>query len=665
MKLPPIGFSAPQDLGRLSPDAAALPSLIAAKGWAAVGKAAEDFQETHDRFQEQEATIKLTKHIQDWQSKQIGKEYYTADEVPEAIQLRRTDQVVDADGNVTEVTRSQIPAYEVFPNMYKHEMDSAISAYGAGIDNARVREMWSGIQTNKAGVQYIASQAAAFKAQKDQIRLAQENNINRAVMSGDMDMVRSLISEFNGTTEEKKMLTQKATHQHEINVISNAIATGDVTEMERAIDYYSNPKNASELQPKERLAWVDTLKRKSAEHVSSRAAQKKMAEDLEVSNFQLQIDKGQGTEAEALKLFERGLINGPTLTAMRAEMLRRSKQVVATSISVTGLRNSIKEGGFNAVPGDPALRAIVNDDYVATLKANPQLRAEVTKDFIGTFQIIPEEVQKTWKASNRDNGTMLENAAMEYLWASQNHPNALQDVDSSAYQRIKAVSAYVTAGMTPKEAVTALLTQEKLTPQQKEGYKAVAKLYTKDPKMVEKDIVRAFNIPLFTANPQPDAVLMAEYTNKIDRYLPEVGGDVELAKARASQDIKERWGYTKINGKAQLIHYAPRMNDTEWRDVLTDKYGEKPVMIQSDEITASHVLRYGINGPRSFRVLRVDPTTQAVEELPRWVYNPSTITKEVGDARVKAAKALRSRQPGALTATPEEGEPTAVTGRAK
>ena len=100
MKLPPAVSVGVQSLGRVEPDQTLQTAADALSRLADIGMA---WKKDRDDAQQREAGLAMSKSMSDFHSKYTGKEYYTPDEIPDDIDVRRTDSQVGPDGETVEV----------------------------------------------------------------------------------------------------------------------------------------------------------------------------------------------------------------------------------------------------------------------------------------------------------------------------------------------------------------------------------------------------------------------------------------------------------------------------------------------------------------------------------------------------------------------------------
>lgn len=92
--------------------------------------------------------------------------------------------------------------------------------------------------------------------------------------------------------------------------------------------------------------------------------------------------------------------------------------------------------------------------------------------------------------------------------------------------------------------------------------------------------------------PDVPPALAAEFDAGVSRYFPLVGGDAEKARELAFRDVTRKWGRSEVNGKPELIPYAP--------EVMFP--GLTPDLVRSD-------LAATLGGAAPAKVRRLDPAT--------------------------------------------------------
>lgn len=68
-----------------------------------------------------------------------------------------------------------------------------------------------------------------------------------------------------------------------------------------------------------------------------------------------------------------------------------------------------------------------------------------------------------------------------------------------------------------------------------------------------------FDKSFFGGAPKAPVGLQAEFNSGIERYYAYTGGDIQQARKLAFRDVKQKWGYSTVNGSPELLPYAPEV----------------------------------------------------------------------------------------------------------
>jgi hypothetical protein len=151
---------------------------------------------------------------------------------------------------------------------------------------------------------------------------------------------------------------------------------------------------------------------------------------------------------------------------------------------------------------------------------------------------------------------------------------------------------------------------------------------------------------IFGGAPTPSAGLQADFNSGVERYFPLSGGNLEAARNLAWRDVQRKWGYSTINGKPELLPYAPEVMYPQIPAALIQEdkaavatgLGIDPAnmrIIMSPDTAATGGLEWNIGKVNEFGTVDV---VLGPDKRP-YRYAIPTDTKKITEARDAQAKA--------------------------
>lgn len=666
MKLPEIGYkTGVPSLGTMPLQSATGMSTAVGALQSAVTPLLVESKRDNDKFQVQNASVQFTRHMTDWQISQQDKTTYHANEVPAGVDVRRTRKVIK-NGEIHEELRDDIPAYEVFPQMYRKELENALEASSFNIEDARSRELWLNEQRTRGLDQYMKAQGASLQAQQTAIIQGQRHNIDAAIESGNIPLARQLIAESNIPDEEKPLIEIKAMRQYEMNLVNTAISTKNIANQEALRDIYSTPEGVkkSYLKPEQIKSVIESLNVSLSRDVASRDSFVAAQRAIYVTKAKEGIKGGTTTIKMVDDMLYAGMINPGEHTQMRAEILHYAQGALDQINMMAQINDEVQSGIYMTT--DPKRRAAINTHFNEQLKtASPEQQKDLALAFMTKYRIVPEAVQQVWVGANKGPGLQVFEMAKQYRDALALAPHALRDIPEKSVDRIAMVAGMMGAGMaTPGEILTNLAHIDAMTDSQKEAIKAESRTLANEltkGDLFNKTINNTFSADknrwFFQFDPSskkgtveqdaPIPALMRQQVHDMTVfYLPQTRGNAAVAMQMAADKIKQRWTYTDVNGYREYMEWGPQGDTSIIREHLDRVYGPG-ARIASDVLTTTLVM----NGQNpSYVVYRFNKDKGYPESLsPRWSYDPKAFEQEVGAARKKEAEAKRESYLGGGT----------------
>ncbi|MEX9224251.1 hypothetical protein AB7W86_14010 [Providencia rettgeri] len=190
-----------------------------------------------------------------------------------------------------------------------------------------------------------------------------------------------------------------------------------------------------------------------------------------------------------------------------------------------------------------------------------------TAKFMSDTGMIPDRVGSYFSAASmsKDPSIVVPMAKM-YGQVFDSNPAALASMDSKSGGYFKTIYDLTTAGMKEDEAVSFAYSQ--VYEQSEEKKKLIRDITTtkdygsKVDKYAQKTINSMspswyFGIPSTADTNNPMWGYIADYRTAYQANFINVGGNEEVAKSITDVQIKKKWGVTELNGKEELMRYAP------------------------------------------------------------------------------------------------------------
>ncbi|MDB9567849.1 hypothetical protein OW293_014740 [Providencia rettgeri] len=197
---------------------------------------------------------------------------------------------------------------------------------------------------------------------------------------------------------------------------------------------------------------------------------------------------------------------------------------------------------------------------------NPDSLNETAK-FMSDTGIIPDRVGSYFSAASMSKEpSIVVPMAKMYGQVFDSNPAALASMDSKSGGYFKTIYDLTTAGMKEDEAVSYAYSQ--VYEQSEEKRKLIRDITTtkdyasKVDKYAQKTINSMspswyFGIPSTADTNNPMWSYLADYRTAYQANFFNVGGNEEVAKSVTDVQIKKKWGVTELNGKEELMRYAP------------------------------------------------------------------------------------------------------------
>ena len=216
--------------------------------------------DTHQTFKQEEATAKFADSMRSMEREMAGKEFYSPDEIPDTVDIRRMDTTVDNDGNIIEVPRERIPAYEVNPALYEAKSKAWIDAYGEGITGPKYKNAW--LKSIKAKSAEASQKVVLDSISKQKIEIKNMNieSIADALDNRNYDVAMGLADSDNFSSTESTNFKDEIRNRKERDTYDDSISTDDYEGMKAHLSFLQDEEYNEDLNEAERLTYITKLK---------------------------------------------------------------------------------------------------------------------------------------------------------------------------------------------------------------------------------------------------------------------------------------------------------------------------------------------------------------------------------------------------------------------
>lgn len=613
--------------------------------------------------QNRQAGLQMSRAMVRFEEQFGGREEFSLDEIPESISVRRMEKITGEDGQVMEVPRETVPAYEVAPELYRRFAMNFAESAASGIDDEEGRKEFMVRAEQNINQSYVARLNSSRQEQERYIELQLGADISEATASKQFGVALELAGEISNP-EARQSAIQNIKVAQENSYYNDLILEGSddpnmIPQMQTAIEELRDTSIESSLTSAQRLAKAQSLEAAVSRASAAAIEEDDRAKQLAVSMAWTEIAAGNPTidGAYVQSMFDDGLIDGPERTRMINTISKRDSEAqrqVATMIDL----DRIAKAGYGIDPKDKDARAAVNtrfEEYVGE-----------TGDIVGSarramqeFKVVPEPIMSMFRAANRADAPNLAQAAALFTDAQDYAPEALADFKEGDVTFIEKVAANMQLGMDISSAVETVRSYDALTPEQKTALRQNAAQLSSANADALSDMVGSqpsYDIPWSVFEPDVPAFMASEFDALVQKNLSVTGYNVEAAQRTAFNTLTRKWRMTDINGDYEIMKNAPnapteqlrQMISSNYRGMLTQyteaygrKYTPKDIKIKSDSLTEI-LIRQG-KKPTYMAYIVTDPDTQTIEVLDRFEFDPKKAAAERRDQILVEAQESRER----------------------
>lgn len=229
------------------------------------------------------------------------------------------------------------------------------------------------------------------------------------------------------------------------------------------------------------------------------------------------------------------------------------------------------QNNFPLDPNDKSNQDAADNYFTNNIESSFNIRDENSLNAVAEISsrtgIIPSQIKsKLVTGSTSRNPELVIPMAKMYGQIFDINPSAVNGLSTDAMAYYGKVYGLTRAGMNDKEAIEtaykATYEQDDMTKKMLSDMKSGNK-YSKEREKAAQDNINSFfalggfSSPNVTKPSASNSEYMRDYFVLYDTNFDKSGGDVELAKKNTNAQIKSKWGVTSINGKDEVMRYAP------------------------------------------------------------------------------------------------------------
>jgi hypothetical protein len=219
-------------------------------------------QEEYDlaiQGQQEQATSKLAGDIRSIERDLASRDFFTPDEIPDGLDVRTVETIVDKDGNLVEIPRQQIPSYEVAPELFRTRSRALVEAYGENITDGDVQSKWKASMLENMDRAYHQVEMNAIESQKNELRQLNTQNIADALDNRNYDVAFGLADSNVFSDAEKAGLRGDIRTRLEMDTYDASMSEADLPSLRQHLSELTNAEYNKDLNESQRLAYVHKI----------------------------------------------------------------------------------------------------------------------------------------------------------------------------------------------------------------------------------------------------------------------------------------------------------------------------------------------------------------------------------------------------------------------
>ncbi|QXX83901.1 hypothetical protein J6836_05845 [Providencia sp. R33] len=229
------------------------------------------------------------------------------------------------------------------------------------------------------------------------------------------------------------------------------------------------------------------------------------------------------------------------------------------------------QNNFPLDPNDKSNQDAADNYFTNNIESSFNIRDENSLNAVAEISsrtgIIPSQIKsKLVTGSTSKNPELVIPMAKMYGQIFDNNPSAINGLSTDAMAYYGKIYDLTRSGMDSEKAIDIAYN---LTYEQNDRTKAIIaeqmrdKKYSKEREKAAQGNINSFfalggfSSPNVTKPSVSNREYMRDYQTLYDANFASTGGDPDLAKKMTNAQVKKTWGVTSINGKDEVMRYAP------------------------------------------------------------------------------------------------------------
>jgi hypothetical protein len=283
-------------------------------------------------------------------------------------------------------------------------------------------------------------------------------------------------------------------------------------------------------------------------------------------------DPSPAAEGTAFALYRKGAMTEDNYTSLVSQIERarveKAKKEVDLALGFAALRD-----GTALDPKDADIRKTMDKVFAQVVTGVERGSAQWQNTAIDMAQrtnIVPTD-SISWARTIITAGDIEQSPVVaDFLHRlEQANPSAFRYVEDDKLKSYASqVSDAIGSGTPPEHAVTVAFNNTYgLKDSTREALKDQYSTLLKGPKKAAAansddlqsrlDSDESYDRSILSGAPSAPIGLRGEFNDAVERYYQYTNGNIEQARDLAWRDVKRKWGYSSVNGKPELMPYAP------------------------------------------------------------------------------------------------------------
>lgn len=212
------------------------------------------------KYQVNNADYTFRKGEQDWLSQNAGKDFYSPDELPDDLKTLNSVEMTDDNG----ATVQRIPKSEVFPELYKRELNRLMDVSADKIAAPGIQNSWRRDTALKGDAAVMQVTQQNITARKREIADIEKTRISMTMEDGDFELAGSLVAGSTMAPHEKMAAYHQLAQKQEQSNYADLITEQNPQGIQAASAFLRSPEYNGRLDSLDRMRWAGALDQKYA-----------------------------------------------------------------------------------------------------------------------------------------------------------------------------------------------------------------------------------------------------------------------------------------------------------------------------------------------------------------------------------------------------------------